>query len=346
MVATTTAGLRGAEWRSERLPPGVQMSAHPLRAKDGASVTGYLFVAAASEPSSAACIHANFWCRIIWCPRSCWVAVLFGCKVRGRRGMTFASSTRRPSSISPPVRHFCETSRSLNSASCRGHPVAARLQRSIASKSARLPKERIKLSPGGRPTGLDSAELREPDGVILVSAHLGQGQIMLTSIDPAVVDETDPLQSDESISLFNPANGFKAPPSSSSILAGFARRYRVAQRDRVGRIDAAAGGCLSERLTPAGAGRSQGTVATRSSRLILRFSRFGARTPIRGFLIFHSTLRIALTAPCGGLIRSPLTTAALVLRVSAHRKAGSRIGPGCLLTLLCKPVRRTSANPR
>ena len=42
-VATTTAGLRGTEWRGERLPSGVQITVHPLRTADGASVTGYLF---------------------------------------------------------------------------------------------------------------------------------------------------------------------------------------------------------------------------------------------------------------------------------------------------------------
>ena len=42
-IAVTTAGLRGSEWGSTPLPDDVQVSIHPLRTSDGASVTGYLF---------------------------------------------------------------------------------------------------------------------------------------------------------------------------------------------------------------------------------------------------------------------------------------------------------------
>ena len=34
-------------------------------------------------------------------------------------------------------------------------------------------------------------------------------------IDPAVTDEGNPLASDETLSAFNPANGWRAPPQSS-----------------------------------------------------------------------------------------------------------------------------------
>ena len=42
-VATTTAGLRATQWNADDLPAGAQLTVHPLKTADGASVTGYLF---------------------------------------------------------------------------------------------------------------------------------------------------------------------------------------------------------------------------------------------------------------------------------------------------------------
>src|SRR5262249_48456035 len=117
-----------------------------------------------------------------------------------------------------------------------GGPLAA----FYCQQAARPTDQRIKRSPAGRPTGLDTATLPVPDGVILVSSHLGQGRLLMNCIDPAVIDEQDPLQTDESLSAFNAANGFKRPPESSSYDADFVKRYRVVQRERVARIDAVA----------------------------------------------------------------------------------------------------------
>jgi hypothetical protein len=60
----------------------------------------------------------------------------------------------------------------------------------------------------------------------------------MNCIDPAVTDESDPLQTDESLSAFNGANGWKRPPESSSYAEEFLTRYRKAQRERVAKIDA------------------------------------------------------------------------------------------------------------
>ena len=115
-----------------------------------------------------------------------------------------------------------------------GGPLAA-----FYCQQAALPADaRIKNSPGGRPSGLDMAELPLPDGVILVSTHLGQGRLMMNCIDPAVIDEADPLKTDEGLSAFNSQNGFAPPPESSSYAVEFLSRYRSTQRDRVARIDA------------------------------------------------------------------------------------------------------------
>src|SRR5262249_12972449 len=115
-----------------------------------------------------------------------------------------------------------------------GGPLAAFYCQQAASPAG----GRIKTSPGGRPTGLGEAELPIPDGLILISAHLGQGRLMLNGIDPSVIEEADPLQTDEALTAFAPANGFRSPPESSSYAPEFLARYRAAQQARVERIDA------------------------------------------------------------------------------------------------------------
>ena len=70
-----------------------------------------------------------------------------------------------------------------------------------------------------------------------MSPHIGQGKLLQNCIDPAVTDEFDPLQSNEEISAFNTANGWKRAPESSSYTPEFMARYRQAQRERVARID-------------------------------------------------------------------------------------------------------------
>ncbi len=100
------------------------------------------------------------------------------------------------------------------------------------------PSERIKTSPGGAPTFFDGANLPPADAVIYTAPHRGQGNVMLAAIDPSVVDEREPLSCDQALDMYNPANGFAAPPSSSSYAPAFLAAYREAQRARVARLDA------------------------------------------------------------------------------------------------------------
>jgi hypothetical protein len=124
-----------------------------------------------------------------------------------------------------------------------GGPLAA-----FYNQQALLPSgERLKRSPAGKPTDLDTATLPVPHGLIFVSAHLGQGKLLLAGIDPSVTDENDPLSIDESLSAFSPKNGFKRPPESSSYSPEFLERYRAAQSRRVERIDLVAKAIVQRR---------------------------------------------------------------------------------------------------
>lgn len=106
---------------------------------------------------------------------------------------------------------------------------------------ARLPAtERLARAPGGGRTRLREAELRPADGLVYLAAHRGEGKVLEECIDPAVVDEHDPLASDASLDMYDERNGFREPPEWSEYSDEFVARFREAQRARVRRLDAIA----------------------------------------------------------------------------------------------------------
>lgn len=236
-VATTTAGLRGSVWNPARLPPDMQVSVHSLRTQDGASVTGFLF-RRGGEKSVCCSMH----------PREMVVTNYLVPDVL-RAGA--AMWVQGPRSVGNDIRLEHESAvldlaagqrflreQGFEKSVLLGISGGAALAVLYSQQAQAHPDKRLKRSPAGRPTGLEDAELPPPDGFVLVSPHLGQGKLLQNCIDPAVTDERDPLQSNDDISAFNPANGWKRPPESSSYIAEFMTRYRQAQRERVARIDA------------------------------------------------------------------------------------------------------------
>lgn len=89
----------------------------------------------------------------------------------------------------------------------------------------------ITHTPAGDPVDLEQADLPRADGIALCAAHLGRSRLMQGWIDPAVIDETDPVASDPELDMFNPANG---PAYSAEFMA----RYRSAQQARLERLQA------------------------------------------------------------------------------------------------------------
>lgn len=248
-IATTTAGLRATQWREDRLPSGVSLTVHPLRTEDGASVTGYLF-RRSGERSVMCSMH----------PREIVVASYLVPEVLQGGCAVFILGARTPGNdlrlehetalldLAAGQRFLREVAgfeRCVLQGTSGGGPLAA----FYIQQASRAPEARVKRSPGGKPVALDAATMPLPDGVVFVSTHLGQGQLMLAGIDPAVTDEADPLASDETLSAFAPENGFRKPPHSSSYAPEFLTRYHAAQRARVERIDAAAKGLLARKAS-------------------------------------------------------------------------------------------------
>jgi len=105
------------------------------------------------------------------------------------------------------------------------------------SQAKKPAAERLERMPDGRATLLDRTELIPGDGIVFMAAHAGQGRIINEVIDPAVVDETDPLRTDPELDMYDPANGFQPPPAWSRYAPDFVDRFRAAQLARVRRID-------------------------------------------------------------------------------------------------------------
>lgn len=238
--ATTTAGLRGTVWNADRLPKDVTISIHPLPTSDGSSVTGYLF-ARGGEKSVVCFMHPReFNATQYLIPE-----VLIGGSavwVQGSRSPNNDLRLEHETAIIDLAAGQCflREVREFESVVLLGISGGGPLAAYYYQQASLAGEKRVGKSPAGRPTRLNATKMPLPDGVILVSCHLGQGKLLMNCIDPAVLDENDPLVIDESLFAFNSKNGFRTPPESSSYSAEFLVRYRDAQEERVARIDASA----------------------------------------------------------------------------------------------------------
>ncbi len=89
----------------------------------------------------------------------------------------------------------------------------------------------------GAPIALAPQDLPPADGIALAAAHAGRTTLLREWIDPAVIDENDPAQSDPELDLYDPSRAVPLDPD-------FLARFRAAQRARFQRIE----GWVTERL--------------------------------------------------------------------------------------------------
>jgi pimeloyl-ACP methyl ester carboxylesterase len=115
------------------------------------------------------------------------------------------------------------------------------------SQASTVPPGRLTETPAGDRLDLNQHDLPPADGFIMLAAHLGEGHILMHMIDPSVVDELDPLSCDAALDPYDPRNGYRQPPDSSTYSADFVAEYRAAQRERVARLDAVAREHLAQR---------------------------------------------------------------------------------------------------
>lgn len=137
------------------------------------------------------------------------------------------------------VRHLHEK-RGVEKVVLLGSSGGGSLAAFYQAEAGKAAGDRLPSSPGGAPTRFDTAALPRADAMIYLTAHLGQGKLLLGAIDPSVVDEMDPLSTDPRLDMYDTRNGFVEPPAWSSYEAEFLERYRAAQVERVSRLDAVA----------------------------------------------------------------------------------------------------------
>ena len=255
-----TAGLRGASWDVSRLPGDLKVSMHALGTSNGAQVTGVLY-RRGGERTVVSIMHPREFVPthylvpdVLEAGCACWVQ---GSRSPGNdlrlehelalldvaAGQVFLREAGYEQSV------------------LLGNSGGAALFALYTQQSGAAAAARIGTTPGGRPTHLAQASLPRPDGLVLVSPHLGPGRLLQASLDASVVDEDDPLATDESLSLFLAGNGYVPPPAPTVYAPEFLARYREAQLERVRRIDERAHRIVAQRQEARRAAKAGGDLA-------------------------------------------------------------------------------------
>ncbi|MGW0172905.1 alpha/beta hydrolase [Rhodococcus sp. NPDC003322] len=86
-------------------------------------------------------------------------------------------------------------------------------------------------TPAGDPSGFAEADMPPADALLLIGAHTGRAHVLRHWIDPAVTDDEQPDRTDPDLDLY-------APDRTAPLDRGWVTKYRLAQLDRMRRIDA------------------------------------------------------------------------------------------------------------
>lgn len=243
-----TAGFLNTDWNPRSLPAGAQTQNQVLRTFDGAATGGALYRPASSTDTVICIMHPR---EFMACHYLIPDIVAAG----------YAAWSQWPRSVGNDLRLEHEIALFDVAASMSflretgfrriillGNSGGSGLYSLYVQQAARRPDDRIAVTPGGRPTKLDQLAMPEPDGVILIAPHPGQGALLMQSIDPSVTDEADPFSVDVSLDPFDPVNGFGNAQTGANYEAEFVARYRLAQRERVERLDEMARRLIKRRM--------------------------------------------------------------------------------------------------
>jgi pimeloyl-ACP methyl ester carboxylesterase len=259
---TATAGFRNAGWTADDLPGDVSTVVRALKTTDGAATNGFLY-ARGGEKTVVCIMHPREFLATHYLVPHILAA---GCAAWTQASRSVGNDLRLEHEI---VLHDVAAGLAwLRAAGFEkivllGNSGGAGLYALYNQQALLAPADRIARTPGGRPTRLDKASLPVADGFALVSPHPGQGKLLLAAIDPAVIDEADPLASDPELDFLDPRNGFREPPESARYAPDFVARYRAAQRARVERLDRRARDLIAERMAARERGKASGSKADR-----------------------------------------------------------------------------------
>lgn len=232
-----TAGMRGASWDARLMTRPYQMVPYALTTQDGQRTLGFLFTTSGKEKTVVSLMHPREMAITHYLVPSVLDAGC-ACWVQGPRSI--GNDLRLEHEIAlldvaAGMTHLRDLG--YQRIVLLGNSGGAGLYAFYNQQSHASPEQRIARTPGGRPTNLAEAQMPTVDGMIFVSPHPGQGKLLMSGIDPSVVDENDPMQIDASLDPFSAANGFDVTTERGLYEPGFVERYRMAQEVRVSRID-------------------------------------------------------------------------------------------------------------
>jgi pimeloyl-ACP methyl ester carboxylesterase len=269
-AAGPSAGFLNADWSPRDVPDGTVTRNVALRTADNSAVTGSLYIRGA--PDTVVCVmHPR---EFMACHYLIPDIIESGCAAWSQGSRSVGNDLRLEHETA-----LFDVAAGLNFLRSEGfkkivllgNSGGASLYSFYVQQSSLEASRRLKLTPGGRATKLDTLAMPEIDGFIFVAPHPGQGQLLMGCIDPSLTDERDPLSVDPLLDALDPRNGFAEPPRPSKFSAEFLVRYRAGQRTRVARLDAIAKDLISIRMVARKAAKDGDDEKLR---------RLGAHTPI------------------------------------------------------------------
>lgn len=245
--AAVTAGMRGASWDGRLMARPYQMVPYALSTVDGQRTLGFLFTVTGQEKTVVSIMHPREMAITHYLVPSVLDAGC-ACWVQGPRSI--GNDLRLEHEIA-----LLDVAAGMSHLRDLGYERIVLLGNSggaglytFYNQQSLTPREmRIARTPAGRPTNLGEVHMPIVDGLIMVSPHPGQGKLLMSGIDPSVMDEVDPMQTDASLDPFSSANGFDAERGCGRYAPEFVTRYRGAQEHRVARIDAHARALLQRK---------------------------------------------------------------------------------------------------
>jgi len=224
-------------WSFEKLPPGTSAEALPILAEDGGESHGTLYTRG-GETCVAVFMHPRGdMQRHYAIPRLLEAGIAaFGQAGRCLNNDVALVHEKLLLDVAAGLELLRE--RGFRHVVLVGNSGGGALYTFYQAQANTAPPGRLEDTAAGDPCDLNRFSLPRADGLVQLATHLGQGRLMLGIIDPSVVDERDAVSADPALDMYDPANGFRRLPEPSRYEEGFLRRYRQAQSERVGRIDA------------------------------------------------------------------------------------------------------------
>ncbi len=242
-----TAGMRGVHWNEQRMARPYRLTLHQLRTADGQQTTGYLYSQTGNEKSVVCIMH----------PRELGVThylvpdILdagYACWIQGARSVGNDLRLEHETAlfdVATGMTHLHAAG--FSDVVLLGNSGGAALYGLYTQQAGLSPERRIATTPAGRPTKLDNLAMPLPSRLVFLSPHPGPGALLMACIDASADSETDPFSTVASLNPFSKENGYDVSVKQSKYATYFVANYRLAQRERVARIDAFAHSLLERK---------------------------------------------------------------------------------------------------